>query len=81
MKRKTRIYNITLTNGELLEHIRIKGGPLQIIFNGIGKKFISVEDSDGKTVVLSRYQVVKAELVDIEKWDCFAFYEQGALPE
>lgn len=67
MKKKIYIYNITLTNGEVLKHIRIKGGSFQLVFNGVGKNFISVEDSDGKTIVLSKYQVVKAELVDIEK--------------
>lgn len=61
------IYNITLTNGELLKHIRSKGGTLQSRFNGIGRNFVSVEDSDGKTVLLSKYQIVKAELVNVEE--------------
>ncbi|WP_010530555.1 hypothetical protein [Lentibacillus jeotgali] len=67
MKKKTYIYNITLTNGELLKNIRSKGGSLQLRFNGIGTNFVPVEDDDGRTVVLSKYQIVKAELVNIEE--------------
>ncbi|GAB4074677.1 hypothetical protein GCM10028778_21800 [Barrientosiimonas marina] len=66
MTKKIRIYHILLTNGEWLKNIRIKDRPLELKFNGIGQNFISVEDGDGKTVVLSKYQIVKAELVSIE---------------
>lgn len=66
MKKKIYIYDITLTNGELLQNMRIEGVPIQR-FNGIGTNFVPVEDNDGKTVVLSKYQIVKAELVNIEE--------------
>lgn len=65
MKKKY-IYDITLVNGEFLQNIGIKGRSLQS-YNGIGANFVPVEDSNGKTVVLSKYQIVKAELVNIEE--------------
>ncbi|WP_175284977.1 hypothetical protein [Lentibacillus jeotgali] len=45
MNKKTYIYNITLTNGELLKNIRSKGGSLQLRFNGIGTSFVPVDQS------------------------------------
>jgi len=67
LKGKIYVYHITLTNDELLKNMRIKGGSLEFIFSGVGKNFISVEDSDGKTIVLNKYNIVKAELVNVEK--------------
>ena len=66
MKKKFHIYNILLTNGELLENIRIEG-PLEYNFSGVAVSFIPVENQDGKTIVLSMYHIVKAELLKIEE--------------
>ncbi|MGE7759923.1 hypothetical protein [Peribacillus sp. NPDC097895] len=63
--KKVHIYHITLTNGELLQNIRIEGS-LEWNLSGIAVNLIAVEDADGKKVVLSKYQIVKAELVSIE---------------
>jgi len=67
LKKKIHIYDILLSNGELLKNIRIEGSSLELKFNGVGKNFAAVEDSDGKTIVLSKYQIVKAELVDTKE--------------
>ena len=67
MKKKIHIYDILLSNGELLKNIRIEGSSLELKFNGVGKNFAAVEDSDRKTIVLSKYQIVKAELVDTKE--------------
>lgn len=64
LKKNIHIYNITLTTGELLKNIRIEG-PLEWKLSGIAS-LIAVEDGNGKTVVLSKYHIVKAELVNIE---------------
>lgn len=63
--KKVHIYHITLTNGELLKNIRMEGS-LEWNFSGIAVNLIAVEDADGKKVVLSKYQIVKGELVSIE---------------
>lgn len=65
MKKKFHTYNILLTNGEWLENIRIEG-PLEYNFSGVAVSFIPVEDAQGKTIVLSMYHIVKAELLKIE---------------
>ncbi|MFD1032753.1 hypothetical protein [Metaplanococcus flavidus] len=66
MKKRFHIYNILLTNGEWLKNIRIEG-PLEYNFSGVMVSFLPVEDADGKTIVLSMYQIVKAELLYIEE--------------
>jgi hypothetical protein len=63
--KKVHIYHITLTNGELLKNIRIEGS-LEWNLSGIAAQLIAVEDADGKKVILSKYHIVKAELVNIE---------------
>ncbi|QQZ09645.1 hypothetical protein [Heyndrickxia vini] len=63
--KKVHIYHITLTNGELLENIRIEGS-LEWNLSGIAVNLIAVEDGNGKKIVLSKYHIVKAELVNIE---------------
>lgn len=65
MKKKTHSYHITLTNGELLENIQIEGS-LEWNLSGVATNLIAVEDEAGKTVVLSKYHIVKAELVKVE---------------
>jgi len=64
--KKIHIYHITLTNGELLKDIKIKGS-LERKLSGVGVNFISAEDADGKTVTLSKFHIIKAELVKIEE--------------
>lgn len=65
MKKKLYIYNITLTSGELLKDIRIAGS-LEWNLSGVAVNLITVEDADGKSISLSKYHIVKAELVSIE---------------
>lgn len=66
LKKKIYIYQITLTNGEQLKNIQVEDA-LESKFSGLSNPFISVEDSEGKTVVLSKYQIVKAELVSVKE--------------
>lgn len=63
--KKIHIYHITLTNGVLLKNIRIEGS-LEWNLSGIAANLIAVEDADGKKVVLSKYHIVKGELLGIE---------------
>ncbi|MCH4828021.1 hypothetical protein [Planococcus halocryophilus] len=65
MKKKFYIYNIRLTTGEYLENIRIEG-PLENHFSGIAVSLFPVEDAQGKTIVLSIFHIVKADLLKIE---------------
>lgn len=66
MKKRFHIYNILLTNGEWLKEIRMEGA-LEDNFSGVMVSFLPVEDAEGKTIVLSMYQIVKAELLFIEE--------------
>ncbi|WP_256941431.1 hypothetical protein [Bacillus sp. EAC] len=63
--KKIHIYHITLTNGELLKNTRVEGS-LEWRLSGIAANLIAVEDDNGKKIVLSKYQIVKAELENIE---------------
>ena len=66
MKQKFHIYTILLTTGECLENIRIEG-PLEDHFSGVAVSLFSVEDIEGKTIVLSIFHIVKAELIRVEE--------------
>ncbi|RAZ67702.1 hypothetical protein [Planococcus maitriensis] len=66
MKKKFYIYNILLTNGDMLEDIRIEGA-LEDHFIGIAVSLLPVEDAAGKTIVLNLFHIVRAELVRIEE--------------
>lgn len=63
--KKVHIYHITLSNGELLRNIRIEGS-LEWSLSGVAVNLIAVENADGKKIVLSKYHIVKGELVSIE---------------
>ncbi|ALS79983.1 MULTISPECIES: hypothetical protein [Planococcus] len=66
MKQKFYVYNILLTNGEYLENIRVEG-PLEDHFPGVSVSLFSVENIEGKTIVLSVFHIVKADLISIEE--------------
>lgn len=66
MKKKFYIYNVLLTNGEMLEGIRIEGA-LEDHFIGVAVSLLPVEDAEGKTIVLSLFHIVRAELLRIEE--------------
>lgn len=66
MKKKFSVYNILLTNGDVLEGIRIEGA-LEDHFIGIAVSLFPVEDAAGKTIVLNLFHIVRAELVHIEE--------------
>ncbi|MUV38945.1 hypothetical protein JNUCC1_02817 [Lentibacillus sp. JNUCC-1] len=65
MAKKIHIYDITMSNGEQFKNVRIEGS-ISSKYTGIATDFIPVENEDGRTVELTKYQIVKAELVDIE---------------
>lgn len=66
MVKKTHVYNITVSTGEQFNNIRMKG-PISSIYSGIANDFIPVENEKGQTVELTKYQIVKAELINIEE--------------
>lgn len=66
MAKKTHIYDITMSNGEQFKNIRMEGS-ISSKYTGIATDFIPVENTKGQTVELVKYQMVKAELVDIEE--------------
>lgn len=66
MAKKTHIYDITMSNGEQFKNIRIEGS-ISHNYSGIVNDFIPVVNSQGQTVELVKYQILKAELVDIEE--------------
>ncbi|WP_020006273.1 hypothetical protein [Salinicoccus albus] len=66
MAKKIHIYNITVSTGEQFKNVRIEGG-ISRKYSGIATDFIPVENEDGQTVELTKYQIVKAELVDVEE--------------
>lgn len=66
MKPKFHIYNILLTTGEHLENIRIEG-PLEDHFSGVAVSLFAVKDMEGKTMVLSIFHIVKADLIAVEE--------------
>ncbi|MDQ0430714.1 MULTISPECIES: hypothetical protein [Caryophanaceae] len=66
MRQKFHVYNILLTTGEYLENIRIEG-PLEDHFSGVAVSLFPVKDVDGKTMVLSIFHIVKADLISVEE--------------
>ena len=66
MKQKFHVYNILLTTGESLENIRIEG-PLENRFSGVAVSLFPVEDTEGRTIILSIFHIVKADLVKVEE--------------
>lgn len=67
MKKKYYTYRILLTTGEWLNQIRIEGS-LEDHFSGVNVSFFPVQDAHGKTIVLSMFHIVKAELVNVEEY-------------
>ncbi len=66
MAKKTHIYDITMSNGEVFKNVRMKG-PISRNYSGIANDFIPVENESGQIVELTKYQVVKAVLVKVEE--------------
>lgn len=66
MAKKIHIYNITVSTGEQFKNVRIEGS-ISSRYSGITTDYIPVENEDGKTVELTKYQIVKAELVSVEE--------------
>lgn len=66
MAKKTHIYDITMSNGEQFKNVRIEGS-ISRKYTGIATDFIPVQNSKGQTVELVKYQMVKAELIDVEE--------------
>lgn len=66
MAKKIHIYDITMSNGEEFKNIRIEGS-ISRNYSGIATDFIPVENTQGQTVELVKYQIIKAELVNIEE--------------
>lgn len=66
MAKKTHIYDITMSNGEQFKNIRIEGS-ISRKYSGIATDFIPVKNTKGQTVELVKYQIVKAELIDVEE--------------
>lgn len=66
MMKKIHIYNITVSTGEQFKNVRIEGS-ISNRYSGIATTFITVENEAGQTVELTKYQIVKAELIDIEE--------------
>ncbi|MGO1469229.1 MAG: hypothetical protein ACTHW2_04325 [Tissierella sp.] len=65
MTKKIHVYNITVSTGEQFKNVRIEGS-ISNRYSGIATTFISVENEAGQTVELTKYQIVKAELINIE---------------
>lgn len=63
--KKEHVYNVTLTNGEILNEIHTEG-PLEFLFSGVAVNLIAVKDGKEKTIVLSKYQITKAELIQVK---------------
>lgn len=66
MAKKIHVYDITVSTGEVFKNVEMKG-PISSIYSGIANDFIPVENEDGQTVELTKYQVVKAVLVKVEE--------------
>lgn len=66
MRQKFHVYNILLTTGEHLENIRIEGA-LEDHFSGVAVSLFPVKDAEGKTMVLSIFHIVKADLIAVEE--------------
>jgi len=66
MAKKVLVYNITVSTGEQFKNVRIEGS-ISSRYSGIATDFIPVENEDGQTVELTKYQIVKAELINVEE--------------
>ncbi|HLR59676.1 MAG TPA: hypothetical protein VK094_04305 [Pseudogracilibacillus sp.] len=66
MAKKVHVYDITMSNGEQFKNIRIEGS-ISRNYSGITNDFIPVKNAEGQTVELVKYQILKAELVDVEE--------------
>ena len=66
MAKKVHVYNITVSTGEQFKNVRIEGS-ISRTYSGIATTFIPVKNDEGKTVELTKYQIVKAELIHIEE--------------
>lgn len=66
MKKKTHTYTIMMSNGEQFPNVRTDG-PIGNLLGGIVQVFLQVQTETGETVELSKYQIVKAELIDVEE--------------
>ena len=66
MAKKMHVYDITVSTGEVFKNVKMKG-PISSIYSGIANDFIPFENESGQTVELTKYQVVKAELVKVEE--------------
>lgn len=66
MKEKVHVYNITVSTGEEFKDVRMEGS-ISSNYSGIINDFIPIETADGQTVELTKYQIVKAELVSVEE--------------
>ncbi|HLR65577.1 MAG TPA: hypothetical protein VK105_00370 [Virgibacillus sp.] len=65
-RKKIYVYNITLSNGELLKNIEMKGS-LEWNLSGVAVNLAAVKDENGNSVVLNKYHIIKAELITIKK--------------
>lgn len=65
-RKKIYVYNITLSNGELLKNIEMKGS-LEWNLSGVAVNLVAVEDENGNSIVLNKYHIIKAELITIKK--------------
>jgi len=66
MTKEIHIYDITMSNGEQFKGIRMEGS-ISSNYSGAVNDFIPVKTTEGQTVELVKYQMIKAELVDIEE--------------
>lgn len=64
--KKIHVYNITVSTGEQFKNVRIEG-TISGRYTGIANDFIPIESEEGRTVELTKYQIVKAELIHIEE--------------
>ncbi len=64
--KKIHVYNITVSTGEQFKNVRIEG-TISERYAAIATTFIPVENEDGQTVELTKYQIVKAELINVEE--------------
>lgn len=66
MANKVYVYDITVSTGEVFRDVRMEGS-ISSNYSGIINDFIPIETKGGQTVELTKYQIVKAELVRVEK--------------
>lgn len=66
MAKKTYVYDITMSNGEVFKNVQMKKS-IKVLYAGITDLFITVENEKGQTVELMRNQIIKAELVEIKE--------------